>query len=118
MLRQKVGELLNERSAIDVDLDESEMMELLRALKKIVSLDHRKVGGHGGVDQVLSQEIAPLVEKNTTNYFHKKFYAQENKASLEEVSKQAVFGIKPSGGGLPGAGRHGSTRHCAVQATH
>jgi len=102
-IKLKLSKLINERNAIDVDLDESEMMELLKALKKIVSLEHKKVASPG-VDQVLNQEIAPLVEKNTSNYFHKKFYAQENRGGVEELGRQAVLGIRQGNGAQVGRG--------------
>ena len=36
----------------------------------------------------LKQKINPTVDPNTANYFHKKFFVQENKMSVNKIIQQ------------------------------
>ena len=95
-IKLKLSKLINERNAIDVDLDESEMMELLNVLKKIICVESKKGTRYEALDHLISAEIKPLVETRAQQYFEKKFYAQESKGTLEEVRQVALKGIQMS----------------------
>lgn len=77
ILRAKLGMIDTETTAIDLVLDDSEMQELLGVLQRIVSLGKKTVNNYQGLDK-LKANINPAVDTPTANYFHRKFYNQEN----------------------------------------
>lgn len=52
-LRAKLGLLEDEQSAIDLQLDDSEMVELLQVLQRIVSIGKKKVKKYDGLNEVV-----------------------------------------------------------------
>lgn len=86
-LRTKLGMIQTERTAIDLVLDDSEMIDLYNLLQRIVTVGNKTVNNYVGLDQ-LKDQVKPSVDGATANYFHKKFFVQENQMNFGKVERQ------------------------------
>jgi len=85
-LKAKLALIESEKTSIDLTLDESEMLELLLLLQRIISVSKKTVNNYPGLTQI-KEQVKPSVDQATVNYFHKKFYVQENQNNFSNTER-------------------------------